>query len=125
VSALRYWDPAGTRFGIPTYPWRMAPDGLATRRQLAAAGLSPRGDVVAQLRWRHRAGRGWAERFANLYAEADAVPKRPVTPGVAAALGKAMAARRWCPGCGRDVGYCISRRHGLCGSCVAASEQVA
>ncbi|MFJ3827814.1 hypothetical protein ACIPWI_07570 [Streptomyces sp. NPDC090046] len=35
---------------LPVYPWRLAPDGLATRRQLRAAGLRPGGqDVVAQL----------------------------------------------------------------------------
>jgi hypothetical protein len=32
------FDPSGARFGIPTYPWRFAPDGLATRRQLRRFG---------------------------------------------------------------------------------------
>ena len=31
---------------IPTYPWRAAPEGLATRRQLAASGLRPGGSPV-------------------------------------------------------------------------------
>jgi hypothetical protein len=41
------FDPAGTRYGIPTYPWRYAPDGLATRRQLRARGLRPGGQPIA------------------------------------------------------------------------------
>ncbi|SBW21072.1 hypothetical protein FDG2_1887 [Candidatus Protofrankia californiensis] len=36
-----FLDPAGERFGLPTFPWRMAPDNLHTRRQLAAMGLRP------------------------------------------------------------------------------------
>ncbi|WP_399024168.1 hypothetical protein [Streptomyces sp. CS-7] len=35
---------------LPVYRWRLAPDGLATRRQLRALGLRPGGqDVAAQL----------------------------------------------------------------------------
>ncbi|MGW8876655.1 hypothetical protein [Streptomyces mirabilis] len=26
------YDPSGSQFDIPTYPWRYAPKGLATRR---------------------------------------------------------------------------------------------
>ncbi|WUI00952.1 hypothetical protein OHR68_03780 [Spirillospora sp. NBC_00431] len=37
-SAARFFDPTGVRYGIPTWPWRMAPEHLRTRRQLAAAG---------------------------------------------------------------------------------------
>ncbi|WP_202638978.1 hypothetical protein [Bailinhaonella thermotolerans] len=25
-----FWDPEGSRFGVPTYPWRLAPEGMAT-----------------------------------------------------------------------------------------------
>ncbi|CAL9483282.1 hypothetical protein SUDANB146_03428 [Streptomyces sp. enrichment culture] len=32
---------------LPAYRWRLAPDGLATRRQLRAAGLRPGGQDVA------------------------------------------------------------------------------
>lgn len=35
------FDPTGARYGIPTFPWRYAPDGYATRRQLRARGLRP------------------------------------------------------------------------------------
>ncbi|WP_345944453.1 RRQRL motif-containing zinc-binding protein, partial [Streptomyces sp. SID7804] len=43
---------------VPVYRWRLAPDGLATRRQLRAAGLRPGGqDVAAQIeRPRRRRG---------------------------------------------------------------------
>jgi hypothetical protein len=37
------YDPTGALPGVPTYPWRLAPDGLATRRQLRARGLRPGG----------------------------------------------------------------------------------
>jgi hypothetical protein len=52
------FDPTGARHGIPTYPWRCAPDGLATRRQLRARGLRPGGQPVAAqvLRPRYRRG---------------------------------------------------------------------
>ena len=50
MAGPRFFDPSGARYGIPTYPWRLAPDGYATRRQLRARGLRPGGqDVAAQL----------------------------------------------------------------------------
>lgn len=70
---LACWDPDGTRYGIPAYPWQCAPAGLATRRQLAARRL-----------------------------------------------GKAMAARRRCPGCGTDAGYVIPRSPGTCWPCAGS-----
>lgn len=43
----------------PTYPWRLAPDGYATRTQLRAMGLRPGGqEIAAQLMWRSRLARG-------------------------------------------------------------------
>lgn len=98
------------------------PGGAVDAPPLAARGLSPRGEPVAFLRWRRRAGRAWIERFAYLYPDASAVPKRPVTPGMARSLAAALAARRWCPSCRRDVGYCLPRRYGVCGACVALAE---
>jgi len=38
---VEFYDPTGTRFGLPTYPYRGAPDGYATTRQLRANGLDP------------------------------------------------------------------------------------
>ncbi|EFG09306.1 Hypothetical protein SCLAV_4232 [Streptomyces clavuligerus] len=43
VARRDLYDPDGARHGIPTFPWRCAPDGYATRRQLRADGLRPGG----------------------------------------------------------------------------------
>lgn len=88
--------------GLPTWGWRCAPIEVATRRQLRAAGLCPGGHEPAG-RITCRRGRRWAW----LYRLDLAAPKRTATPAVLAAVGKALAARRWCPGCRRDVGYCV------------------
>ncbi len=73
------YDPTGARYGIPTYPWRYAPDGLATRRQLRAKDLRPGGQpVCAQLMLRHR-GRKSGAMVAYLYREDLAKPVRPMT----------------------------------------------
>jgi hypothetical protein len=54
----QHW-PGEWRDGLPTFRWRNAPPGLATRRQLRAAGLAPGGcDIVAQVTC--RAGKRWA-----------------------------------------------------------------
>jgi hypothetical protein len=104
------------------YGWGWAPAGLATRRQLAQLGLRPAGqEPAAQISWRH----GRLTRVAYLYAIEKAAPKRPATAAQLAALGRAMAARRWCPDCQRDTGACISRRHGRCGNCQYDSERTA
>ena len=113
VSAFGKWS-NGTR----TWPWRWSPAGLATQRQLAAMGLRPGGQepygrIVC------RRGRRWAW----LYRIDLAAPKRRPTPAVRAALAKAMAARRWCDSCARDVGYCIPRvTLGSCVDCWLASQ---
>ena len=76
-TRARFHDPTGARYGIPTFWWRGAPAGLATRRQLRAAGLRPGGqDIAAQVMWRGVGG----VRAAYLYridagrAEADGQP---------------------------------------------------
>ena len=66
-----------SRYGLPTYPYRLGPDGLLTIRQLRAKGLRPGGqDIAAQILWRHRKQR----RVAYLYREDHAKPKRQATP---------------------------------------------
>ncbi|MFI0451199.1 RRQRL motif-containing zinc-binding protein [Actinomadura sp. 6N118] len=113
-STARFWDPRGDRYGIPTYPWRMAPPHLATRRQLAAEGLRPGGqDVAAQVLWHRRRGLG----VAYLYDRRLALPKRTPTPAQRAALDKALKVRRTCPRCGLDRGYVLRRRLGCCEDC--------
>ncbi|MFI9603051.1 RRQRL motif-containing zinc-binding protein [Streptomyces sp. NPDC052043] len=106
---------------IPVYRWRLAPDGLATRRQLRAQGLRPGGqDVVAQVeRLRRRRG----PLVAYLYSIEHAKPVRPMTPAKWAALAKANAARRSCPECLRDAGYVIPASLGVCGPCAYSEEQ--
>jgi hypothetical protein len=109
-----YLDPDGTRYGIPTYPWRTAPDGLATRRQLAARGLRPGGQpVTAQVMW----GRTSRPGVAYLFRLDLAKPKRTPTAAQLAALAVATAARRRCPKCGADAGYVIPRCLGMCVPC--------
>ncbi|MFJ1564617.1 RRQRL motif-containing zinc-binding protein [Streptomyces erythrochromogenes] len=100
---------------LPAYRWRLAPDGLATRRQLRALGLRPGGqDVAAQVE-RPRRRRGPLVAF--LYRIDLARPVRPMTPARRAALAKANRARRICPSCGRDAGYVIPAHLGVCNPC--------
>lgn len=100
---------------LPVYRWHLAPDGLATRRQLRAMGLRPGGQpVIAQLE-RPRRRRG--PLIAYLYRIDQAVPIRPMTAGKWAALAKANAARRTCPACRADAGYRIPRSLGVCVPC--------
>jgi len=112
----RFHDPVGAKHGgLPTWPWRMAPTHLQTRRQLTARGLRPGGQPIAgQVLW---AGGRKQVRVAYLYDIALAKPKRQATPRQRVALGKAMTARRTCPTCGADVGYCIPRSLGECIEC--------
>jgi hypothetical protein len=97
---------------IPVYPYRLAPAGLMTRRQLRAAGLRPGGtDPVAEIRWRR------GRRFALLYDARRARPVRPMTPGLWRAHAAMMRARRTCPACRTDRGYVIPRSLGTCLPC--------
>lgn len=101
---------------LPVYPWRLAPDGLATYRQLRAMGLRPGGqDVVAELQRPRRRGR--PPLVGYLYRVDRAKPVRPMTPARWRAIRAANAARRRCPGCGLDRGYRIPRSLGVCVPC--------
>lgn len=113
---VQFYDPAGTYYGIPTYPYRWAPEGLLTIRQLRARGLRPGGqEPVAQIFWR----RGL--RVAYLYREDQALPKRTATPAQLAAIGKALQARRTCSTCHQVKPYYIPRRYGECLACAQES----
>ncbi|MEV7344786.1 RRQRL motif-containing zinc-binding protein [Streptomyces sp. NPDC093544] len=109
------FDPHGARHGIPTFPWRMAPDGMVTRRQLRARGLRPGGQPIAAQVLRPRYRRG--PLVAYLYRLDHAKPVRPMTPAKRAALAKANLARRTCPQCRRDAGYVIPLSLGTCVPC--------
>jgi hypothetical protein len=120
---VRFHDPTGHRFGLPTFPFRLAPDGLATRRQLRAKGLRPGGqDIAAQILWTSRR-RGL--RVAYLYRIDLAKPVRLMTPGKTAALAAALQARRTCPTCRIDAGYVIPRSLGTCVPCTEPAAQAA
>jgi len=107
-----FYDPTGARYGLPTYPYRWAPDGLRTVRQLRAAGLRPGGQQpVAQILWRR------GRRVAYLYDVRLALPKRTASAAQLAAIGKALTARRTCPTCDQVREYFIPRRFGECSDC--------
>ncbi|MFE1771195.1 RRQRL motif-containing zinc-binding protein [Streptomyces sp. NPDC059008] len=120
LSLADCFDPTGERFGIPTYPWKLAPDGYATRRQLRARGLRPGGQGVAAQLLRPRRRR--EPLTAYLYRTDQAKPVRPMTPAKRAALAKALAARRTCPRCQHDRGYTIPTSLGLCVPCTDSSS---
>ncbi|MDT0480333.1 MULTISPECIES: RRQRL motif-containing zinc-binding protein [Streptomyces] len=122
TAYAKCFDPNGARFGVPTYPWRMSPHGYATRRQLRAKGLRPGGQpIAAQVMVTNR--KTGTPRVAFLYREDLAKPVRPMSSRKWGALALAMLARRTCPRCRLDVGYCIPTSHGICGLCLAAEEQ--
>ncbi|MFF0042578.1 RRQRL motif-containing zinc-binding protein [Streptomyces mirabilis] len=117
------YDPSGTRFGVPTFPWRFAPDGYVTRRQLRDRGLRPGGQpIAAQVMRRHR-GRKSGVQVAYLYRLDRARPVRPMTSRKWGALALAMLARRTCPQCRLDAGYVIPTSLGTCVSCAYPQEQ--
>lgn len=116
------WQPlAWEQNGLPTWRYGFAPRGLLTRRQMRAAGLAPGGSapvaqVVVRVERRHR-----QETRAWLWAREDLVTKRVASPAQLVAVGRALAARRWCPSCSRDVGYCIPTSLGACVACALPS----
>lgn len=111
------FDPTGARYGLPTYPWQFAPDGLCTRRQLRARGLRPGGQPIAAqlMRVSHRRKSGAA--IAYLYRVDRALPVRPMTARRCGALALAMLARRTCPQCGVIYSYCLPTSLGMCLLC--------
>ncbi|MEW2379295.1 RRQRL motif-containing zinc-binding protein [Micromonospora sp. NPDC047812] len=124
MSRIRaaYFDPEGTRYGIPTYWWRGAPAGYATRRQLTAAGLRPGGQpIAAQVLWQGVGG----TRAAYLYRVDLARPKRTATPAQLRAVRAALTARRTCRTCRQVRSYCIPRSLGECLECAHPMEAAA
>lgn len=107
-------DPTGEIHGVPTWPWRGAPAGLATARQLRAAGLRPGGQPPAgQIVRGHRL-------YAWLYRIDLALPKRTATSAWLAATRKATAFRHLCTTCGRAQTYIVPKATGYrCNDCAA------
>ncbi|MGY1500774.1 RRQRL motif-containing zinc-binding protein [Streptomyces sp. QTS52] len=125
LTFAKCYDPTGTRHGVPTFPWRLAPDGYATRGQLRARGLRPGGQpVAAQVMRRHR-GRKTGAQVAYLYRLDLARPVRPMTSRKWGALALAMLARRTCPQCQVIYSYCLPTSLGMCILCAYPEEQCA
>ncbi|MFH8617890.1 RRQRL motif-containing zinc-binding protein [Streptomyces sp. NPDC017979] len=116
MNRVDCFDPTGARHGIPTYPWRCAPDGYATRRQLRARGLRPGGQQVAAQTLRPRR-RSRPPLVAYLYRVDLALPVRPMTSRKWGALALAMLARHTCPQCRTTHDYCIPTSLGVCVEC--------
>ncbi|MFA7765384.1 RRQRL motif-containing zinc-binding protein [Streptomyces sp. NRRL S-448] len=123
LTYSKCFDPDGARYGIPTYPWRLAPEGMATRRQLRAEGLRPGGQPIAAQLLRPRFRRD--PLVAYLYRIELAQPVRPMTSRKWGALALAMLARRTCPECSTDAGYVIPASLGMCVPCAYPEEQSA
>ncbi len=115
VTGWSSYDPEGIEHGgLPTYGWHMAPEGLATKRQLLAMELRAGGQpVAAQVLWM-RYGK---EAVAFLYRVDLAKPKRNTTLAQLHAIEKALASRRICPLCKDDAGYTIPTSLGCCVDC--------
>src|SRR5262249_25257093 len=115
-------DPTGARYGIPTFPWRGAPPGLATLRQLRARGLRPAGQPgAAQILWRGVGG----TRAAFLYRGGLAQPEGTATPAQRVAIESALRARRRCSTCGHVQDYYIPRSLGECLTCAGWEVEAA
>lgn len=111
---IEFYDPDGEKYGLPTYPFRYAPKGLMTTRQLRAAGLRPGGQpIAAQIMWRHRN----QVRVAYLYDKRLAKPKRTATPLQEVAIALALEARMTCPTCKNRQEYYIRRSWKECETC--------
>ncbi len=119
---IRFDDPDGTVYGLPTYRRRCAPEGLCTRRQLRARGLRPAGqDIAAQILWHGRRDPrtgGRVVRVAYLYRLDLAAPVRPMTAGRRRAVEAMMRARRTCRDCRITYDFCMPRSFaGCCPAC--------
>ncbi|MFC7547171.1 RRQRL motif-containing zinc-binding protein [Plantactinospora sp. GCM10030261] len=113
-----FYDPTGEKYGIPTYPYKFAPAGMATRRQLRDRDLRPGGqEPAAQILWRR------GKRVAYLYLIDHALPKRTATPAQRAAIDKALLARRTCPTCRQVKPYYIRHSLGECFDCTPGGAQ--
>lgn len=116
-------DATGEVFGLPTYPYHMAPEEFRTRRQLRKLNLCPGGqEIRGQIIWKHGGaganGRGaTTRRVAYLFSLRYAKPKRVSSPAQLAAIDKALRARRTCPKCGETKDYYIRWSLGECNEC--------
>jgi hypothetical protein len=111
LASLRYWS-------SPQYMPGQVPEGLATRRQLRAAGLSAAGlEPAARLHY------CVYHYYCPLYRIADARPVRPVTDRQREALaaGRKLAHTRPCPRCDRGR-VSVWAESKWCADCRPAAE---
>ena len=121
IASVELWDgrrwPGRIVGGMPTFGFRWAPEGLATRRQLRELGLCPGGRAPwAQLEW----SRG--RRHAWLYVIAWAKPSPVRSPAQVVSLEKAMQTRRTCA-VGHIADHCVRLSDRLCGEHAFAADQ--
>lgn len=121
VDVVQLWDGrqvlARREDGLPTFGFRGAPSGLATRRQLRADGLRPGGHgPVAQVKWKR--GRRWAA----LYRLDLAAAVRPMTAARWAAHEAAMRARRFCRSHLGYVDHCVRGPLKQCSDCFSCDS---
>lgn len=110
---------------LPVYDWGSVPEGLATKRQLAADALRPGGQpVVGIVRCRRCLPHPKREcRIAgHLYRRDLAKPKRVPTLAQEEALDKAMAARQTCTACRVRLPYCLPRADRRCADCAVGAD---
>jgi hypothetical protein len=117
-TLLDCWDPDAEHHPVPTYPWRQAPEHLRTRRQLRAMGLQPARQPIAAQILRPRRRRPTEPLVGYLYDVRRAKPRKAPSARQLAAAAKATAARRICPECDRDAGYCLPKTAPLYGECL-------
>ncbi|HEY1969099.1 MAG TPA: RRQRL motif-containing zinc-binding protein [Pseudonocardia sp.] len=112
------WQPfAWEQNDLRTWRFAEVPAGSVTRRQMRAVRLAPGGaQLVGQVVFTHRRRLG-VEVRALLWDRQELVAKRVASSAQMVALSRALAARRWCPGCCRDVGYCVPTSLGRCVDC--------
>ena len=112
---IDFYDPDGGRYGLPTYPYHCAPDGLLTIRQLRDKGLRPggqdhrRADLVA--------AQGQTPASPTSTASTSPCPNGTPPPPSWWRSAKALAARRTCPTCRTEKDYYIPRSTGECNDC--------
>lgn len=114
----RFWDPTGSRYGIPTYPWNMTPSHLRTLRQLTAEGLRPgEQGVQGQVLWCSRRRGSSTVQAVYLYDVRLALPMRTTRRRGRVSNSKAATSRRTCPECLTDLDYVLPRHLGACLDC--------
>lgn len=103
--------------GMPTFGFRLAPPGTATRRQLRADKLCPGGrEPFGKLVWKR------GRRFAWLFVVDHARSSRIPSSSQLQALDNAMTVRRTCAA-GHVAGHCVRLSDRLCGDHAFEAEQ--